>query len=176
MAYSEYTKKRIIYHYEGRLGVRETTRVLRQEGPKVSKSGVCSLIKRFKERGNIAGSGRPSLIAPDIQSNIDNAMEKDDETTALELLKILKEHCKSMSIKTILCCRKQLGWTYRGAAYCQLIRQSNKIKRLAWAPEYSSEATCTSGFSNLIFTDETSVQLESHPRFSHHRKGQPPRP
>ena len=79
MAYSEYTKKTIIYHYERKLGVREITRVLRQEGIKVSKSGVCSFIKRFKERGNIArkaGSGRPSLITPDIQSIIDNAMEK----------------------------------------------------------------------------------------------------
>ncbi len=29
--------------------------------------------------------------------------------------------------------RRQLGWTYRGSAYCQLIRQANKVKRLEWA-------------------------------------------
>ena len=49
------------------------------------------------------------------------------------------EHGTLVSLQTILRCRSALGWTFRGSAYCQLIRRENKVKRLAWACEYQSE-------------------------------------
>jgi len=49
-----------------------------------------------------------------------------------------------------------LGWTFRGSAYCQLIRDVNKEKRLDFAWAHSSD-----NFGNVIFTDECSVQLET---------------
>ena len=61
--------------------------------------------------------------------------------------------------------RKALGWTFRGSAYCQMIRDANKVKRLEWARAYASEAD--TGFLDVILTDETSIQLESHHRFQH---------
>ena len=105
---------------------------------------------------------------------IDAAMEMDDETTAIQLLKIVDEHGFNVSLSTILRCRRSLGWTFRGSAYCQLIRKENKEKRLAWAHEYLRE--CEMGFRNVIYTDETSVQLEAHRRHSFRRIGAPPRP
>ena len=62
-------------------------------------------------------------------------MQKDDETTAAELDRLLEANGVKLSRSTILRCRKQLGWTYRGAAYCQLIREPNKLKRLSWCME-----------------------------------------
>ena len=65
---------------------------------------------------------------------------------------------------TILRCRKQLGWTFRGSAYCQLIRKANKAKRLEFARRHLHEAEA--GFNDVIFSDEATaratVQLESH--------------
>jgi hypothetical protein len=34
----------------------------------------------------------------------------------------------------------------------------------------------TNDFNNVIWTDETTVQLENHRRFSHRKRGEKPRP
>ena len=79
----------------------------------------------------------------------------------------------SQGYQTVLQCRTSLGWTFRGSAYCQLIRDANnKVKWLEWARNigsYSDEA-----FHNVIFTDECTVQLETHRRFCCRKRGEPP--
>lgn len=52
----------------------------------------------------------------------------DDETTATQLHELLTHYGIAISLRTVLCCREQLGWTFRGSAYCQLIRDVNKQK------------------------------------------------
>ena len=101
-------------------------------------------------------------------------MERNDETTAYQLHQLLTEKGHNISLRTILRCRTNLGWTFRGSAYCQLIREGNKEKRLAWAREYLHE--CETGFNDVVWTDEATVQLESHKRHACHRKGQKPKP
>lgn len=101
-------------------------------------------------------------------------MEQDDETTAYQLYRMLQERGVDISLRTVLRCRTALGWTFRGSSYCQLIRNINKGKRLEWAKEFLHEAE--SGFNDVIWTDETSVQLESHRRYACHKKGQKPKP
>ena len=100
-------------------------------------------------------------------------MVHDDETTAFQIHKILSDRGYNISIWTILRCRKELGWTFRGSAYCQLIREANKIKRFDWAQQYLDEAE--DGFENVIFSDESSIQLETHKRFCFRKKGSAPR-
>jgi len=72
-------------------------------------------------------------------------MRDDDEMTAVQLHALLLRHAHTMTLKTVLRCRAALGWTFRGSAYCQLIRQQNKVKRLQWAQEHLSD-----GFNNAI--------------------------
>ena len=67
--------------------------------------------------------------------------------------------------------RHQLGWTYRGSAYCQLIRQQNKVKRVDWA-----RANLHDDFENVIWSDETTVQLETHRRHCYRKEGEKPNP
>ena len=50
------------------------------------------------------------------------------------------------------------GWTFRGSAYCQLIRK--KAKRLEFARRHLHEEEAA--FNDVIFSDEATVQLESH--------------
>ena len=45
-----------------------------------------------------------------------------------ELVDLLKESEHVFSNSTVLRCGKQLGWTSRCSAYCQLIRENNKKK------------------------------------------------
>jgi hypothetical protein len=76
----------------------------------------------------------------------------------------------SISTTTALKGRKLLGWTRRGTPYCQLIRAPNCAKRLEWA-----QLNLGRTFDDVIWTDETSVQMESHRRFHCYKKGQKPR-
>ena len=100
-------------------------------------------------------------------------MREDDETTALQLYQLLRSRGYRLSRRTVLRCRTSLGWTFRGSAYCQLIRTANKAKRLQWAQQYLSEAA--SGFQDVVWTDECSVQMESHRRFCCRKRGEAPR-
>ena len=68
------------------------------------------------------------------------AMRADDETTVKELQKKLTDARHSLSLSSTLRCRTDIRWTVSGSAYCQMIREGNKAKRLDWAKKYLHEA------------------------------------
>ena len=176
MAYSEYVKKGIVFYYEKELGCAQIVKALHKEQISVSKSGVWRFLKGYKERGSTKrkkGSGRPTVICEGAQKVIDQKMEE-DETTIKELQRTLENHGYTVSESSVLRCHQQLFWTHCRSAYCQLIRERNKLKRLNWARKYLEEGSA--GFRDVIFTDETSVQLECYRRFSYRKTGQLPRP
>ena len=113
--------------------------------------------------------GRLTKLTDLALQKIDAAMMQDDETTAKELVTSLQGAGVSVSLSTTLKGRRLLGWTRRGMAYCQLIRAQNRQKRLQWAQEYPG-----ADFHNVIWSDETSVQMETHRRFCCRKKGQKP--
>ena len=55
-----------------------------------------------------------------------------------------------VSLATIVRNRCNLGWIYHGSAYCQLIRNENKVKWLQWA-----QANLYDTFEDVIWSDET---------------------
>ena len=71
----------------------------------------------------------------------------------------------------LLRCREQLGWTFRGSAYCQLIREANKQKRLEWALQYQTDCV-----ENIIYSDEASIQIETYRLRCYRKKGERPKP
>ena len=159
-----YTKKRILHYSKLNLSSEYIFKAMADEGILVSKSEIC---KFLKDKGTILrkeGLGQLPVIDMKGVGFINEAMHGDDETTTRELKKVLDTHGRAASESAVLRCRKPLGWTYRRSAYCQLIRDSNKEKRLAWAILNQDQS-----FSNAIFTDETSVQLESHRQFSYRK-------
>ncbi len=81
-----------------------------------------------------------------------------DETTLMQLYETLVKYAVNTSVRTVLQTRQQLGWTYRGSAYCQLIREANQVKRLEWARTYIND-----DFENVIWSDEATVQLGDAP-------------
>ena len=97
---------------------------------------------------------------------------KNDELTTRDLadkVKITFPDAK-MSDATIGRIRKELGWTKTSPQYCQLIRDVNQVKRLEWYEERISEKE---EFSDVIFTDESSIAIERHSRRCYHKKGEP---
>ena len=99
-------------------------------------------------------------------------MQADDETTAVQLLDLLRRSGIQISLSTVKCCRLSLGWTFHGTRYCQMVREPNKLKRLDFANKCLAE---NETFDDVIWTDETSVQLECHRRHCFRKRNQKPR-
>ena len=155
MVYSNYKKQRILYYYSQGLKAPTITKLLRQEHLSCSRACVHKFLNKFKETGNLqrsSGSGQPSKITAEIKSIIEEQMQEDDETTVHQLHCLLRDSGYTISLKTVLRCRRSLAWTFWGSAYCQLIHQANKEKRLNWACEHIGDC-----FQDVIFTDESTV-------------------
>ena len=146
---------------------------LEQEGVAVSRQTIWRLRKHVQVHGStspLPKSGRPTKLTRQVLEMNEAAMQEDDETTAKELKVKLDRAGTPLSLRTILKGRKHLGWTFRGTAYCQMIRDVNKQKRLQWAL-----ANQDYNFEDVIWSDETSVQLETHRHYCCKKKGQKPR-
>ena len=125
--------------------------------------------------GRVAGTGRPTKISQQILAIIERQMQMDDETTAVQLQRVLVLEGHPLSLKTILRSRTKLGWTFRGSAYCQLIRVANKAKRLEWCRKFTEEAA-NDGFTDVLWTDKSSIQMEAHRWYCCRKTGTQPRP
>ena len=174
MVYSEYVKQRIVFYFKEGCKPPTIQKLLSDEGLSTTCQGIAAFLKKYVDTGSIArrpGSGRPTKATEEVRVIVESEMREDDERTAAELCDRLASAGHAMSESTVLRCRTSLGWTRRGSAYCQLIREVNKEKRLAWAKEHLHD-----DFRDVIWTDETTVQLESHRRFACRKKGEAPRP
>ena len=174
MVMSSYTKQRVIsLYHQGENITSIVDRLALEDGVKVSKQGVRNFLKRYAVNGTIdrkAGSGCPSKITPAIKCIIEDAMRRDDKTTATQIQSILASYGVYISLATITRARHQMGWIYRGSAYCQLIRDVNRQKRLEFAMAYLHD-----NFDDAIFSDETTVQLDTHRRCCYRKEGEKPR-
>ena len=176
MVLSSYAKQRIIALSNDGFKAPTIAKKLREEGIYATRVGIHKFLCVYNVTRSIrrqSGSGRPSKITYEVKALVDQQMMKDDETTASQLHQLLLNNRYYISKKTILRCRKDLGWTFRGSAYCQLIRAVNKEKRLEWAINNVAEAN--DGFRDVIWTDESSIQLETHRRHSYRRRGEAPK-
>ena len=173
MVYSTYKKQRILYHHFRGFKPPTIVKLLQEEKMQASKWGVAKFLKRYLQDGTIlrrVGSGRPSKITAEVKAIVEEQMRLDDGTTAFQLHRLLNEKGYDLTRRTILRCRTQLGWTFRGSSYCQLIREANKEKCLNWALQNRNET-----FDDVVWSDESTIQLETHRRFCCRKKGEPPR-
>lgn len=173
MVFSCYKKQRILHFYQLGLKPPSIRRALEEEGLKASRQGITMFLKCYHNTGTInrkQGSGRRGKITAEIRALVEERMRTDDETSAVQLHAMIAEKGYTLSITTVLRCRRSMGWTFRGSAYCQLIRSVNKAKRLEWARAHRGYS-----FEDVIFTDECSVQLESHRRFCCRKVGEKPK-
>lgn len=175
MVLNDYAKLRILsLRWQGYKIYRIFEFLALEDRINISRQSVRLFLKRFNESGTIArkqGSGCSLSLSPAVLQIIESTMRENDEATATQLQAKLADHRIYVSLTTILRHRRQLGWVYRGSAYCQLIRNENKQKRLVWARININE-----DFSNVIWSDESSIQLDTHKRYCCRKEGEAPRP
>ena len=170
---SMYSRERIKVLLQGGASISEIVNCLKSEGIITCRQTVWRFQCHLRTHGftsPLPKSGRRTKLSGRVLQSIENSMQTDDETTGKELVSSLSRNGVSISKTTALKGRKLLGWTRRGTAYCQLIRAVNCVKRLEWAQQNLGET-----FEDVVWSDETSVQLETHRRFHCYNKGQKPR-
>ena len=172
--FSTYARQRAKQLFSEALSDSDIVAELMKEGIHTCRQMVWRFRQHVEKNGTmqpLPKSGRPKKDTPEVLAVIEKCMQDDDETTGKELLSaVLRKTSINITAASTLTARKSLGWTSRGSAYCQLIRNGNRVKRLEWAKE-NIGAT----FHDVIWTDETSVQLETHRQFCCRKRGQKPR-
>ncbi len=136
---------------------------------------VSSTVQRYLETGSTVDrerTGRPSCLDREHYVSIDNIMDMDCETTTPRLTEMLLQQFPGLKVseRTIARGRQELGWVHQTAKYCQLVRDANKVKRLEWAQKMLTDKE---QFDDVIFTDESSFQVEYHARRAYRRLGEP---
>ena len=138
---------------------------------------IRNTITRWQKTGSVQEcprSGPPKKVPESHTQSIDDAMTKNDELTASALKDVLTKKYGAENvpyeIRTIARRRNELGWTFTTARYCQAIRDANKVKRLDWCKKRIDEKEA---FKDVIFTDESTFQLECHRRKCFRKKKMP---
>ena len=146
------------------------TKGLKYQKPHCTRTGkICNRKRASKQ----------PLLQKEHYKFIDEAMSENDELTTYGLLIKLRDKFPTveLSLSTIHRARRYLGWISTAPKYCQLIRQVNKEKRLAWCKEMLDT---DENFDDVIWTDECSFKLEFHSlrcyRKAGERKKLKPRP
>ena len=164
MVYSSYKKQRILCLYFRGYKPPTIAKLIREEGMQVSRCGMDKFIQRYRQTGIIArklGSGRPFKITSEIKALVDEQMCTDDERTAVQLHALLKTKGYNILLRTLSHLPRV---DFLGKHLLSVDQGCQQAERLEWARAYQSEAE--NGFNNVIWSDECTVQLETHRRFS----------
>ena len=174
-------RKVILLHNSG-LSVKKIESRLSEENVNTTWRSLYHLIQKFqqtKKYTDLHRRKREKKITQEMAIVMNSELEQNDEATARQLRSTLMEKYPALevSLSTIKRHRKKLGWVCTRPHYCQLIRELNKLKRLVWCKE---QLRVKEDFSNVLFSDECTIQLEHHGRLCFRKKRQPrklkPRP
>ena len=178
MPLTKYERQRVVsIASDVRLKPGQIVHMLGAEGILTSSQTVMRTLTWWKETGSYEDrpkSGCPKTVPETHYRFIDEKMAENDELTALDLMELLVDkfgrfEC-SYSLRTIARVRLELGWTFSTTQYCQAIRDANKDKRVEWCKQRLMEGET---FDDVIFTDESTIQLDRHGRKSFRKRGAP---
>ena len=168
-ALNDYQRRRIISIWtqsEEKATFTELERVLAREGILTTCQTIKATIDRWQKTGSVRDcprSGPPRKVPEEHYRCIDDVMAENDELTASDLKSIL--WCRFgadevlYTVRTVARLRNNLGWAYTTDKHCQEIWDGNKAKRLEWC---NKRMEGKEAFDDVIFTDESTVQLECH--------------
>ena len=157
--------------------VQEIVRCLEDEGISVSRMALYMLFQKNETTKSIVDlkrRSRPKLLGEEQFRFIDNTVAENVDMTSRQLHSALITkfpEFESVSVSTLKRARFLLGWESKRTRYCALISERNEEKRLLFCQHLQDNDDMA--FEDVIWTDECSVQLESHRKVTYHRRGEP---
>ncbi|CAH1264495.1 Hypp3001 [Branchiostoma lanceolatum] len=107
-------------------------------------------------------------MTPEHDKFIDAQLRENDELTSVDLQKLLRDTFGlDFSKSVIKRHRYNMGWVRSGPRYCQVIREPNRVYRLAQCKEWSESGET---FDDVIFTDESLIMLDNHAKLCFRNK------
>lgn len=139
-----------------------------------SRQSISAFWKKWLETRSLNaghGGGCKKKLNQEHLDFMDTKLRQNNELTAKELKSMIQEEFDvAVSLPTIQRWRRNIGWIYSKTRYCQMVSHKNMPLRMAFAKKCLEDEE---DFSDVIFTDETKIQLSSHVRFQCHKKGDP---
>ena len=160
MVLPAYVKQKILDYYRQGLLPFQVLSALRAEGVSCCRQ-TAQMFWFYLATESNACKDAPAVITNQVLTLVKHALEADNETTATQLHLMLTSCGIRISLSTILSRRNQLGWIFRGSKWSQNIQPASKDKRFQWAVQHLPEIQ-SDGLDDVIWTDETTVQLENH--------------
>ena len=116
---------------------------------------------------------RPRILQEEHYRFIYDTMAENMELTAQQLYCLFKEKFSTTetSMSTIKRAHLKLGWVCKRVKYCQFITEINKEKRVTWCLERVT--TNDLEMDDVIFTDESTIQIEAHRKVIFRKAGHP---
>ena len=159
-----YFRDRIVRLWTEGENVTSIVEILRSEGRVTTRTTVSKWIFRWQEFSCLEDNhrkGRPSKISTEMAKFMEEELEKDDEVTSAELQRILARRfgvqVSPPTIRRYL--RETLQWAVVRTRFGPMISEKNKLKRM----EFAKMCLDTEDdFDNVIWSDESSVQLKRH--------------
>ncbi|CAC5378033.1 unnamed protein product [Mytilus coruscus] len=173
---SLYLRQRIVnIRQSGKSYVKISSILSDTEEVSISREAIGKFYTRFRANGTLSdppkAAGRRKTLQDRHLVFIDEKIHADREISAQELTRELNARFHiNISVATIKRARKSLGWTRSATQYCQMVRHQNKPKRL----DYMYALRCLADneqFDDVIFTDETTVKIQTTTGRSLGRKG-----
>ena len=145
---------------------------LEEEGIRVSKVSLYLLFKKYEETQSIEHlkrRPRQQRLAKYHYRFIDDIMAENNDYTSRQLHSaLMSQHpdLHDISVSTIKRARVSLGWISKKTRYCALISNCNQEKRVKFCNMLTTNKELE--FLDVIWTNECSVQLESHRKITYH--------
>ena len=172
---NHHSKERIIKLKEEGCKPSQILRILQSEEVEISRVGLWKFLRRFKQNQTLSATSpqQKESVPMDILHFIDTQMESNDELTSPRLQQLIETNFGlKFSCSKSKKLRRKLGWLATGSKYCQLVKEVNQPKRLEFAQRCLND---NDNCDDVIFTDESSIQMEWHGKITFHRWWEPPR-
>lgn len=169
------TRKRVIVLLRAGYPIRDIYSRLQEEGLMITLRSLYRLRRKFSRFHTISDlpcRSRNRKITREMAQMIDDMLQGNDELTARQIHSKLVGRFPNLhvSLTTVKRIRRENGWVCTRPHYFQLIREVNKVKRLAWCQKQLDDGE---QFENVVFTDECTVQLDHHSRLCFRKQKQP---
>lgn len=156
------------------LGYGTIRRQLADENIYTTRQTIKNVCKTFADTGDVSKTRQnPSKFGgqQDHLAFVDRVMSEQPDTSAPTLAaNIEDEFGIDVSVRTVRRIREGHGWTRKLTRYCQMVRADNRPIRTQWCQDQIQN---NETFDDVIFTDESRIELSDVGKFSYRKGGQP---